>query len=163
MITYEDLLIEADDNNLITKEKPLRAHKGRIKGNRIAINKNLTETEKKCVMAEELGHYYTGVGDILDQSSIANRKQELHGRVYAYNRLIALKGIVEAYKHHCTSLSETAEFLDVTVEFLANTITHYKNKYGTYTKAEGYIIVFEPSLYVLEPQQLALFTLDQQI
>ncbi len=163
MITYEDLLIEADDNNLITKEKPLRAHKGRIKGNRIAINKNLTETEKKCVMAEELGHYYTGVGDILDQTSVANRKQELHGRIYAYNRLIGLKGIVEACKHHCTTLSETAEFLDVTVEFLANTITHYKNKYGTYTKAEGYIIVFEPSLYVLEPQQLALFTLDQQI
>ena len=60
MTTYEDLLIEADNNNLITKEKPLRAHNGRIKGNRIAINSKLPEKEKKCVMAEELGHYYTG-------------------------------------------------------------------------------------------------------
>ena len=45
MTTYEDILIEADSHDLITREKPLRAHKGRIKGNRIAINKNLTEKE----------------------------------------------------------------------------------------------------------------------
>ena len=50
LTTYEDMLIEADGNNLITKEKLLRAHKGRIMGNRIAINKNLPEIEKKCVM-----------------------------------------------------------------------------------------------------------------
>ena len=86
LITYEDILLEADENNLITKEKSLRAHKGRIMGNRIAINEKLTETEKKCVMAEELGHYYTGSGNILDQSSISNRKQELQGRIYAYNK-----------------------------------------------------------------------------
>ncbi len=57
MSTEEELLIEADDHNLITKEKPLRAGKGRIKGNRIAIQKGLTEAEKKCVLAEELGHW----------------------------------------------------------------------------------------------------------
>ena len=38
-LTYEDLLIEADDNDLITKEKDLPVSKGRIKGNRIAINR----------------------------------------------------------------------------------------------------------------------------
>lgn len=42
LTTYDDLLIEADCNNLVTKEKPLRANKGRIKGNRIAIRKDLT-------------------------------------------------------------------------------------------------------------------------
>ncbi len=51
MSTYEELLIEADNHNLITKEKPLRASKGRIKGNRIAISKDQTETEKKDVLA----------------------------------------------------------------------------------------------------------------
>lgn len=92
MITYENLLMEADSKGLVTKEKLLHANKGRIKGNRIAIKKDLTVAEKKCVMAEELGHYYTGVGDILDQSSVSNRKQELCGRVYAYNKLIGLAG-----------------------------------------------------------------------
>ena len=113
MITYDDLLIEADNNHLITKEKELLANKGRIKGNLIAIKKDLTETEKKCVLAEELGHHYTASGNILDQSSVSNRKQELHGRIYAYNKLIGLMGIIRAYKNHCNNLSETAEYLDV--------------------------------------------------
>ena len=100
MLTYDDILVEADDNNLITKEKPLKAHKGLIDGRNIAIKRDMTETEKKCVMAEELGHYYTGTGNILDQSSVSNRKQELQGRIYAYNKLVGLMGILNAYKNH---------------------------------------------------------------
>ncbi len=150
LTTYEDILMEADANNLITKEKPLRAHKGRIKGNRIAVNGNLSEREKKCVMAEELGHYYTGYGNILDQSLISNRKQELHGRIYAYNKLVGLMGIVDAYKNHCTSISESAEFLDVTEEFLNDALSHYKSKYGRYAVIDNYAIFFEPYIAVLE-------------
>lgn len=150
MTTYNDLLIEADSNNLITKEKPLRANKGRIKGNRIAIKKDLTETEKKCVLAEELGHHYTAVGDILNQSSVENRKQELRGRILAYNRLIGLRGIIRAYHRHCQNISESAEYLGVTEEFLQETLTYYKSKYGTHTQVDNYVIFFEPSLGVFE-------------
>lgn len=150
MTTYNDLLIEADSNNLITKEKPLRANKGRIKGNRIAIKKDLTEIEKKCVLAEELGHHYTAVGDILNQSSVENRKQELRGRILAYNRLIGLRGIIRAYQRHCQNISEFAEYLGVTEEFLQETLTYYKGKYGTHTQVDNYVIFFEPSLGVFE-------------
>ena len=72
-MNYTDLLLEADANNLIIKEKPLLANKGRIKGNRIAIKHDMLEIEKKCVLAEELGHYYTTVGNILEQTNTANR------------------------------------------------------------------------------------------
>lgn len=150
MITYEQLLIDADNNNIITKEKNLPISKGRIKGNRIAIKEGLTETEKKCVMAEELGHYYTGYGNILDQSAVSNRKQELHGRIYAYNKLIGLMGIVDAYKNHCTSISESAEFLDVTEEFLNDALNHYKSKYGRYVIVDNYAIFFEPNIAIFE-------------
>lgn len=150
MTTYEDLLSEADSNNLIAKEKPLRANKGRIKGNRIAINGKMTETEKKCIMAEELGHYYTGTGNIVDQSSTSNRKQELYGRVHAYNRLIGLMGIIDTYHNHCQSLSESAEYLDVTEEFLSDAISYYKNKYGISVTVDNYVIYFEPTLGVFE-------------
>lgn len=150
MTTYDDLLIEADSNNLITKEKPLRGNKGRIKGNRIAIKKDLTETEKKCVLAEELGHHYTAVGDILDQSTVENRKQEMRGRILAYNKLVGLRGIVDAYLHHCQNLSDTAEYLEVTEEFLVDSITYYKTKYGIYTQIDNYIVIFEPTIAVIE-------------
>lgn len=150
MITYEDMLVEADDNNLITREKPLRAHKGRIKGERIAINNKLTEREKKCVLAEELGHYYTASGDILDQSSTLNQKQEIRGRVYAYNKLVGLMGIVDAYKNHCLSLSESAEYLEVTEDFLQDALSYYKSKYGSHVTIDNYVIFFEPTVAVLE-------------
>ena len=150
VLTYDDILVEADDNNLITKEKPLKAHKGLIDGRNIAIKRDMTETEKKCVMAEELGHYYTGTGDILDQSSISNRKQELQGRIYAYDKLIGLIGIIKAYKNRCSNLSETAEYLDVTEEFLADALKYYKAKYGKGAYIDNYMIYFEPYLGVFE-------------
>ncbi|MFG6334823.1 MAG: ImmA/IrrE family metallo-endopeptidase [Lachnospiraceae bacterium] len=144
------MLAEADKNNVVAKEKPLRASKGRIKGNRIAINNKMTEIEKKCIMAEELGHYYTGIGDIIDQSDIVNRKQELSGRIHAYNRLIGLTGIVNSYKHGCRSLSDAAEYLDVTEEFLTEAIQYYRSKYGHFATLDNYIIYFEPALGVFE-------------
>lgn len=143
-MTYEELLIESDNNNLITKEKPLRANKGRIKGNRIAIKKDLTETEKKCVLAEELGHHYTAVGDITDQSSATNRKQEMLGRIMAYDRLIGLSGLVNVFKHHCQSVTDAAEYLGVTEEFFLDTVSYYKGKYGLHVTYENYVIYFEP-------------------
>lgn len=149
LTTYDELLIEADDNNLITKEKPLRANKGRLKGNRIAIKKDLTETEKKCVLAEELGHHYTAVGNILDQSSVINRKQEMLGRIVAYDRLIGLSGLIDVFKHQCHSTHDAAEYLGVTEEFFLETVSYYKSKYGLHTKHENYIIYFEP-LGILE-------------
>lgn len=146
---YTELLIEADANNLITKEKPLRANKGRIKGNRIAIRKDLTETEKKCVLAEELGHHYTTSGDILEEKTIPDRKQELQARLWAYDKLIGLMGIVNSYKAGCRNQHEMAEYLEVDEQFLVAALERYTSKYGTYTTIDNYMISFEP-LGVLE-------------
>lgn len=153
MITYEQLLDEAAKNNLITKEKNLPISKGRIKGNRIAIQKNMPEREKKCVLAEELGHYYTGCGDIMDQSIVANVKQELRGRAFAYNKVVGLSGIISAYQRRCQDLAETAEYLDVTEELLQDSIEYYRNKYGQCVTTDDYIIFFEPNVAVLELMQ----------
>lgn len=150
MTTYDDMLVEADKHNLTTREKKLLAYNGRIKGKRIAINRTLTEREKKCILAEELGHYLTGSGDILDQSSVANRKQELRGRLWAYNRLIGLHGIVSAHVAGCQSISDAADYLDVTEEFLREALLCYRQKYGLYKKLDNYIIYFEPGIVVFE-------------
>lgn len=150
-MNYEELLIEADNNNLITKEKPLLANAGRIKGNRIAIKKDLpTQKEKACVLAEELGHFYTSTGNILDMSDTANRKQEQRARLWAYNKQIGLQGIIDCYNSRCRTLHDMAEHLDVTEEFLSEAIDCYKRKYGICIKVDNYIIGFQPTLYVLE-------------
>ncbi len=64
-MNYEQLLTAADQEGLPVKEQPLTEHDGLICGRRVAIRRKIaTQKEKSCVLAEELGHYYTSSGDI---------------------------------------------------------------------------------------------------
>ena len=151
MNAYEALLDEACDIGLTVKEKPLKYNNGRIKGNRIAIRQDIdTEKEKACVLAEELGHYYTTVGDILDQSKPENRKQERQARLWAYNKQIGLIGLVRAFEHGCQNRFEIAEYLEVTEEFLEECIECYRNKYGICKRVDNYVVYFIPQLSVMK-------------
>lgn len=150
-VTYEELLMQADREGVLVKEKPLCSNDGRIKGDRIAIRRDIpTLKEKACVLAEELGHYHTTAGDILNQSNVNNRKQELRARLWAYNKKIGLSGLISAYKHGCRNGFEIAEYLDVTEKYLMDAIKAYRNKYGRCKKIDNYIIFFEPYLAILE-------------
>ena len=126
----------------------------RIKGlycdGTVAIEKKLTQVQKACVLTEELGHHYTTVGNILDQSDPAARKQELRARLWAYNKMIGLSGIVHGFRSHCRNRYELADCLHVSEEFLDEALTCYRNKYGTSVELDGYLIVFDPSLAVIE-------------
>lgn len=150
-MNYEALLAESDDMGLLVKEKPLKYNNGRIMGNRIAIRKDIaTLAEKACVLAEELGHYHTSSGNILNQSDAENRKQELKAREWAYDRQIGLIGIVKSFRAGCRTFSEMAENLEVTEEFLGEALERYRQKYGIYTCVDNFIIYFEPYLAVVE-------------
>lgn len=151
MNKYEILLDEANDKGLIVKEKSLLSSNGRIKGNRIAIRKDLkTTAEKACVLAEELGHYETTVGDIIDMSDPWNRKQERQARLNGYNRMIGLIGIVRAYEAGCQDQHKIAEFLNVTEEYLLECIECYRDIYGEMKSTDNYIIYFIPNLAVIK-------------
>ena len=150
---YENLLSEAECDNLyIIENVDFESDAdGLIHGSVIGINSKVHSSRKRaCVLAEELGHYYTTVGDIIDQSKSENRKQEYRARFWAYNKLIGLSGIISAYKAKCQNLYEMAEHLDVTEEFLKEALICYKSKYGICAKLDNYIIYFEPNLVVLE-------------
>ena len=149
--TYEALLDEASDIGLTVKEKPLKYNNGRIKGSRIAIRQDITTTtEKSCVLAEELGHHYTSVGNILDMTSAVNRKQERQARLWAYNKQIGLIGLVRAFEHGCQNRFEIAEYLEVTEEFLEECIECYRNKYGICKRVDNYVVYFIPQLSVMK-------------
>ena len=148
-MTYEELLIQSDSKDIMIREIPLLADDGRLCGNRIAIRQDIpTKTEKSCVLAEELGHYHTSYGDILDLDNIQNQKQELRARMWAYDRQIGLLGIIRCFEAGCRSLTEMAEFLDVTEEFLQKALERYRQKYGICASVDQYIVYFEPSLAV---------------
>jgi hypothetical protein len=83
-MTYCELVQQAYDSGLIVKEMNLRGRfKGLCFGNRVAIEQSMGTNEKKCILAEEIGHCYLTVGDILDQSKVENVKQERRARAWA--------------------------------------------------------------------------------
>lgn len=143
---YELLLDEAATYGLRVIEKDFRSGaKGLIKGNKIGIRKELTSIEKGCALAEEVAHYFTSVGNILDQSNINNRKQELRARQWAYHCMIPVDEIIEAHKARISGRYALAEFLGVTEKFLQAAIDRYTSKYGIFLKVdERYIIRFDP-------------------
>lgn len=152
-MNYEELLDESKNNGIYLIENANFKSKseGLINGDVIGINRNIRSYKKRaCVLAEELGHYYTATGDIIDQSSSSNRKQELRGRAWSYNKLVGLNGIINAYKANHCSLYDMAEYLEVTEEFLAEALSYYKSKYGLCTTLDNYIIYFEPALGVFQ-------------
>ena len=147
MNNYELLGDEAckDGIDIIESSFNSNHRKGLYCNGNIALNEKIeTSAEKSCILAEELGHHYTTVGNILDQSSVSNRKQELRARMWAYNKLIGLIGIIKSYEHGCQSYHEMAEYLDVTEEFLRDALKRYHQKYGVCTTVDNYIIYFEP-------------------
>ena len=144
-MNYEQLLTAADQEGLLVKEQPLTGHDGLIRDSRIAIRKDIeTQAEKSCVLAEEIGHYRTSSGNILDQNKEESRKQEYRARLYGYNLKIGLTGLISAYEAGCGDLCEMAEYLDATEEYLKEAIDCYKSKYGLCTSIDNYIIYFEP-------------------
>lgn len=149
-MTYEELLIEADNNGLVTKEKDLQSSEGRIKGNRIAIKRDLPSTAKACALSEELGHFHTTTGTITDLKEVSNRKQERAARLWAYDKQIGLSGIIQGHRNCCRTRFELAECLGVTEEFLSEALDCYRQKYGCTVDIDGYTIFFEPSLAVME-------------
>lgn len=153
MNTFEQLEEQACKDGIDIIER--RFNSERIKGlycnDSIALSDKLeTSTEKACVLAEELGHHYTTSGNIIDMQDIRNIKQERKARVWAYDELIGLTGLIRAFERCCQSRYEVADFLGVTEEFLSDALNYYKVKYGEFTVIDHYIIRFIPTLSIAE-------------
>ncbi|MCJ7839949.1 ImmA/IrrE family metallo-endopeptidase [Lederbergia sp. NSJ-179] len=143
---YEKLLSQAHDQNIDVYEKPLSSKiKGLYSNKIIWINRNIeSSTDKACVLAEELGHYHTSVGDILDQSSLPNRKQEKRARNWAYKKLIPLEKLISASNEGVKNKYELAEYLGVNEPFLEESLKRYKEEYGLFTLVKEKILYFDP-------------------
>ena len=112
MNNYEKQIQEACDTGIKVHEsfdlngnaQPKNSIRGLYIDGNIALDNTLdTAAEKACILAEEMGHYHTAFGNILNMSSVICRKQEHLGRMWAYNKLIGLIGIIDAFERGCQS------------------------------------------------------------
>ncbi|MCW6112155.1 ImmA/IrrE family metallo-endopeptidase [Clostridium sporogenes] len=151
-MTYNKLLYEAESQGVEVVEMKFRGKcKGLYGDNVIALNKNIeTLKEKRCILAEELGHHYTSSGNILDNSNISNSKQEKRARNWGYEKLVGIIDIIDAFNAGTKNRYEMAEYLEVTEDFLESSIQHYKEKYGVLFEIDNYIIYFEPNFGIMK-------------
>lgn len=143
MSRYENVLI-ANDNLDITETSLPSKLSGVTFDDMILIRNNMDRVHKLETLAEEIAHLHITYGDIRDQSKLVNRKYELKARRYAYERLITLQGIVDAFHSGACNLYEIALFFEVSQSYVLDAIEHYKMKFGLSTYCSGYVIKFEP-------------------
>lgn len=148
MEKYELLLEDAESSGIDVIEN-YKFNSANIKGllcnDTVALSAALhTNAERTCILAEELGHYHTSSGDILDMGITENRKQEQHARAWAYNSLVSISGLIGAYENNCRDIHEIAEYLGITESFLEDALAYYRSKFGICIRACGYIIYTEP-------------------
>jgi hypothetical protein len=143
---YEQLLAIAEEQSVYVCEKTMSSkNKGLYADQVIWINKNIgTYQEKACILSEELGHYFTSSGNILDQSLLSNRKQEYRARSWGYEQLIPLHKFIEVWHKGMKGRHTIAEYLEVTEDFLQDTVYYYQRKFGLYVTHQNYLIYFEP-------------------
>lgn len=118
--------------------------KGLIYDDIVYLNPNQSLQDLTETVAEEISHYLTSSGNIIDQSDIQNRKQEQKARDIASFMLVSPASLIECYENGCTQVWECAEQIGVSEELLRRAITWYSRKWeGIWTK-EGYAIYFRP-------------------
>ena len=143
MCNYESLLHDAGMMGLEVKELHFESNaKGLCKGQKIGIRKDMPKIEKACILAEEIGHYYTTTGNILNQRDTGNKKQEMKARKWAVDKMISIEDLFRATEQPCRNLFEIAEYLEVTEEFLLEALEVFKKRYGHSYTHEGKTIVF---------------------
>lgn len=138
---------EAADVGLYLDYVPFKCEsiKGLYCDGSIAINSNIeTCVERACILAEELGHYHTSSGVILDLDRMSNQKQERAARLWAYDSMITIEKLILAKEAGCSNRYEIAEHLNVTESFLQEAIDCYHSRYGLGFQKGEYIVFFEP-------------------
>ena len=101
--------------------------------NAIALNYDNIGTyiEEKCVLSEELGHYYyDATYSLYCQDLQVISKQERKAKKWAYNVLVPYEDLRRAVLSGKTSIFPLAEYFDVTTQFMSNCIAFYLEKYG---------------------------------
>lgn len=151
MTKYEKLIVKAEKLGAEVREIDFGTDKkcGRCLNNLIYINNRMSEIEKYEVLAEELGHFKTTYGNILNQSNTTNRKLENVARREGFNIIVEPNDVVEAIRHNAFTMYEIAEYIHVSVETFFDILEDWKRKYGVGIQVGTCYLQFEPCFYFI--------------
>ncbi|MDK0978073.1 ImmA/IrrE family metallo-endopeptidase [Clostridium perfringens] len=148
MTKYEELIEEIRTYNVEVVELMLGGDYGYCYNDVIFINETSSEKTKYCILAEEIGHYFTSYGNIINLSDTKNIHQENKARIWAYEKLISPDALVEALNNGLNTTEEIIEYFNITKEFFLEAIKYYRKRYGIYYVGKKCVLNLEP-LYII--------------
>jgi len=121
----------------------------------IFLKNNLTQNKYHCVLAEELGHFKTTLGNIIEQKTVRDRQQEVIARRWGHKKIVTLDNLIECYEKYITTVDEICAHLEIVPEFLEECLVHYRQQYGQDIFYKDYLIILDP-LDIKRKKDLAL-------
>lgn len=152
MNPYEELLSDIDVPVIESSLEHNTGYTALYRDGRIYLEKNMSDTDKRVLLAEEYAHHQTSAGDIIDYNDPSAWKQEWKARRHSIEMLISLDSLVECALSDCRTKKECADFLDVSVELLEDSFIHYINKYGITHSYNGYRFYFNENCIRIEKE-----------
>lgn len=146
----EELMSEFPEINFNFDPKFPNLDSALIFDNTVYLNPGMEESKQVGILAEEIGHAKTTVGDVVNYNDERNWHQEVQARHWGFQLAVPLSGIIEAFKKDETTLEELAEHFGVSEEYLTEAIDYYRGKYGIFTRVANYTIKFDPTLSVTQ-------------
>ncbi len=135
MTKYEQLLQHAYDLGVeVIEDKHLPApfrglYLRSARGGQIVLRPGLCESERACVLAEELAHHAQGAGDLRTMGYVALSRQETRAIAQAVTLLVPLEELLQALRNGARNAAELSEMLGVSQEFVPYVLTYYRTKY----------------------------------
>ncbi len=113
--------------------------------NIIYLNPNVPNHELNSTIAEELGHYLTTVGNIVDQKTNEERKQERKARDVGATLIVSPYDIIECFNEGCQTAQQCAAHLEVTEQTFIDAVTYYSQRFDGIVTQDNHIIFFKPN------------------
>ena len=93
----------------------------------IIMQPTRTQAELACLLAEELGHHYTGPSRILRYRGINDLRAEATARRWGYRRIISIDRVIKALQSGLRERCDIADYLGVTEEYLEEAVEYYRS------------------------------------
>lgn len=116
--------------------------KGLINDKIVYLNPRQSKAELTSTLSEELGHYLTSSGNIIDQDTVEKRKQEKKARDVGATLVVSPDDIVKCFENDYMTPEACADFLGITLETFDNAVNYYRRKDGAYLSKKGDIVLF---------------------
>ena len=142
-MSYEKLLTQYPHIRIVEKDLP-KGLSGLYYDDNIEINKLQSAYEKHCILAEELGHYETTVGDITDLDNLHNSKLEQVARRWGFEKIVSFDHLIECYELGLMTVEEICDHLEITSQYLQEALEVYNQRYGIAVQYKDFLLLFDP-------------------